>query len=609
MGNGTGRSLTGYVYEDEYRREANAEGRNYWYRYVEELFDELGLRAAKLSRGNLLDNDILAGLTFIVIGDIRLSAHEKECLQHWMAGGGVLIGFATREAEALFGIVNHGTMKQPDDEFTISGFCRFAANVPEELNPLYDFKGASLPIFSDLELVKPVGGELADSTILMDSKGQETEYSAVVHRQVGLGESCYFAFDLPQTIWVIHQGRPVVADLDGDGYFRSSDNIVLGRSLDLELPYADYWLQVLEQALIKIPQPFIHQLPPQPDGAVPDMVLHYGGDDECQPGIQVKASDYMKDKGLPYHINLMPDKNGNFAINTAEYDEIVNKNGHDLSLHFDFVKPLAPFTEAELQEQAEQYVAAFGIMPIATVNHWTMATGWAEMARWASALGMKGDNSRVHVFSPPANPINLLGFGFGSAYPHFVYDDFEHDNIRIPYVYIPINLFEPRIYDETRQEDVNRIHAALDRAAYFGWTLNVFIHPVYIADEAGSVNCLPAIEEILQYARKKGYSIRHLSTNGICQWWFDRSQTALEIAEWKPALNGEEGASSIRFTVETDCPEGVLVKLPLPGKAKAASYEVRGLLHSNNVLRWQNGRLWTICHIPMGKQDVTVKFD
>jgi len=443
--------------------------------------------------------------------------------------------------------------------------------------------------------VKPTGDGTLDD--LLDSGRQNTAYAAIVRRDAGTGKTIYFAFNFPQTIWVIHQGRPVTKDFDGDAYYRSSDNIALGRNIDLELPYADYWLQVLERILTQIPQPFIHQIPPHSDGTVPDMLFHYGGDDECTPGIQVKASNYMKEKGLQYHINLMPDKNGKFAINREEY-ELIKKNGHAPSLHFDFVKPHYHFTEADLKEQTEQYREAFGETPIATVNHWLMTTGWAEMARWGSSHGMKGDNSRVHSFSPPSNPINTLGFGFGTAYPHFVYDDYNYKNSRIPYVYIPICLYEPRVYKDTREADCQQIHHAIDRAAHFGWTLNVFLHPIYIADDAYNQDCLPAIEELIRYIKEKGYSPLHLSTNGLCLWWFDRSQASVELKEW--STSPDNGKVSISFTASTERAEGVLIKIPLHG---SSSFIVSFLLdgqRGKHTIKQQNGQRWAIFMIPSG---------
>jgi len=51
--------------------------------------------------------------------------------------------------------------------------------------------------------------------------------------------------------------------------------------------------------------------------------------------VQVSASDFMKSRGLPYHINLMP-LNGRFAISRAEFRHM-RANGHELSLHYNFM--------------------------------------------------------------------------------------------------------------------------------------------------------------------------------------------------------------------------------------------------------------------------------
>jgi len=116
---------------------------------------------------------------------------------------------------------------------------------------LYDYRGALLPIFSPLELV-----ELADSNAevmaeLLHAGRFPTGHPSVVRRKLGSGEAWYFAFDLTQTLWVMHQGRPIDRDDDGDGYYRTGDAIPFNRLHNLEIPFGDYWLQLLEQIVTR----------------------------------------------------------------------------------------------------------------------------------------------------------------------------------------------------------------------------------------------------------------------------------------------------------------------------------------------------------------------
>lgn len=598
-------SLTGYIYEDSLRAEANRNGRNYWYAYLPEIFDEMGLRATELPVEAMAETSTLASYKYLFIGSIELNESQQEALRRWISDGGVLIGFAIRGADGLFGICHQATKAQPDDEFTISGYGSFpkrsSGTQAAASNPHYDYRSALLPIFSPLELVSAENERAVEKAALLNAGRAATGYPSVVNGKIGSGETWYFAFDFAQTIWVMHQGRPIDRDYDGDGYYRTGDAIPFSRLHDLEIPYGDYWMQLLEEILSAAPQPFIHQIPPLADGSVPDLLIHFGGDDECTPGIQVKASDYMKERGLPYHMNLMP-VDGKFAIDREAYRAIKN-NGHDLSIHFDFVKPHFHYTEADVLEQIELYKEAFGEVPIASVNHWCTGTGWAEHARWASAGGMKGDNSRAHAFNPPYNPINQMGYGFGTVYPHFVYDDYKHHNARIPFVNIPIGFFEPRIYEASMERDIARIHNSVDRAVFFGWTLNMFIHPVYISDDKENQHCLPALNELLRYLDAKGIKAVHHSTNALCLWWIDRSQT--EINDYA-AKKSTDGGTVISFEVKTESANGVLVKLPVPDDYLEPIVYSLDRENREGIIRKQNGLSWVFIRVPKGTHKVKV---
>ncbi|WP_127587907.1 hypothetical protein [Paenibacillus koleovorans] len=598
-------SLTGYIFDQTLQTKAIQEQRNYWYTYIEEIFDELGLAAAALTRAELSDASQLARFKFLFVDLHDMSAAEQTVLQEWVAHGGTLVGFAVQGADELFGIRFDKLQPQPDDDFTIAGYVQFPSEeVPNEgaggplSNPWYRYRDTLLPIFSPLSLVD-AGQESQTTAILLNAGKRTMSRPAILEHRIGQGHTWYFAFDLPQTLWVMHQGRPIDRDYDGDGYYRTGDAIPFSRVHDLSLPYGDYWLQFLEELLTRQPQPFIHQLPPFQDGSVPDLLLHYGGDDECAPDYQVIASNYMKAKGLPYQMNLMP-VDGKFAIDKEEYAAI-QANGHDLSVHFDFVKPHFHYTEGDIEEQIKLYEEAFGETPIASVNHWLTSTGWAEHARWSYAHGMKGDNSRAHTFTPPYNPINVIGFGFGTVYPHFVYDDYKHGNAKIPFVNIPIGFFEPRIYEESREADIKRIHDALDRAAHFRWTLNMFIHPVYIADDTMNEHCLPALDEMLDYLRQRQYRAVHQSTNQLCLWWHARSQTNLNNYEISQEPDGE---TVVTFEVKTGAEAGVLVKLPVPHHTKEHAVILVNEEQKQGVWQRQSGRMWLHIHVPQGEHRV-----
>src|SRR5262249_54773632 len=156
---------------------------------------------------------------------------------------------------------------------------------------------------------------------------------------------------------------------------------------------------------------------------VPDLLCYWGGDDEAATnGLQRVASDFLRAQGLPYHVNAMA-KDGVFGLSPADAAAI-RANGHEVSLHYNFrdgfSHPYA-FTRTDVLHQAEGFRRTFGHDPVCTVNHYTHWAGGAEPAEWLREAGGRADNSFIHQGSPPLNPVNLYGFAFGTAYPHYFY--------------------------------------------------------------------------------------------------------------------------------------------------------------------------------------------
>jgi hypothetical protein len=269
---------------------------------------------------------------------------------------------------------------------------------------------------------------------LYDRDGHDTGNAAVTARELGKGRVFYFAFGLPQTMWVLHQGRPVDRDYDGDDKLRSADGLVI-KPHSMEVAYADELLFLLQNMIGTQLHPFVHQLPPIPPSTlsngtergadrIPDALFFWGGDDEgSTEGIQLVASNWMKQRGLPYHINALPRKDGKFGLSVEDAKKI-RANGHEISLHYNFIDGFAPragFTREDVLKQAAAFRRHFGTGLICSVTHHTRWTGWAEPAKWMREAGGKADNSFVHAGSPPSNPVNLLGFSFGTAFPFWFY--------------------------------------------------------------------------------------------------------------------------------------------------------------------------------------------
>ncbi len=87
----------GYLYDEDMHAAANARGENYWYYYIEEILDELGIRAEALPF-SALQTDRLESLRALFLGDfdaLLLPAQAGERLCAWVESGGTLIGFKT----------------------------------------------------------------------------------------------------------------------------------------------------------------------------------------------------------------------------------------------------------------------------------------------------------------------------------------------------------------------------------------------------------------------------------------------------------------------------------------------------------------------------------
>jgi hypothetical protein len=292
------------------------------------------------------------------------------------------------------------------------------------------------------------------------------------------------------------------------------------------------------------------------------VLFFYGGDDECDPGMAVAASRWMHQRGLPYHANVMP-RNGQFAVTSDEAAEIVAA-GHEISLHFNFMdgfEPGAGFSQTDVEAQVRQYEATYGCLPVCTVNHCCRWSGWVEPARWMAAAGVRADNTRIHRGSPPLNPVNELGFAFGTAYPFWFCDDASGGDRRLDVLCEPITAYEvgyrssisgsaPR--EDPEQTDLARLSQAIDIAAHYHMTMNMFYHPVYIAR---SPACRAAIDELLRQIEERGLTACHMGNDALYYWWEARSRS--EVKDWEAITSG------LRFKARCATVGGMVVQIPI----------------------------------------------
>ncbi|MCX7599567.1 MAG: hypothetical protein N2512_11990 [Armatimonadetes bacterium] len=581
-----------YLYDPEAQETANAREENYWFAYVEEILRQLGLPATAVNvRDGELLADALGTARVIFVGDARAGSFvDISCKLHtWINSGGTLIGFATDRLDETFGNAFHSVTPEPDGSFAMTALVRLSdCPLTRAILP-FGLSDHTIPVFGPLRRVVPERSRVL--ALLVNSRGAETSFPAVTVQRVGRGLACYFAFDLAQTMWVLHKGRPVDGDYDLDGYLRLSDAIATGH-LRQDVPYADMLLFLLQNLIHGTGLPMIHQLPPLA-GEVADLVIFFGGDDEgLSDGSQVAASDFMRSRGLPYHINIMPDADGHFALTVAEHDHIV-ANGHEASLHFNFIDnfchPIG-FGEQHVERQVRLFYENFGHLPIVTVNHWCRWTGWAEPARWMATRGIKGDNSRLGLSSPPLNPVNRIGLAFGSAFPHYYYDDPGGGNQRINFLAVPGMAYEVGYLGDAT--DFETLHRALDLAAHFHMTANFFYHPVYIAHQE---SCRRAIDELVRYLREGQHRAVFMGCDALWAWWDARARSNVHTLG--------TGENSLRLLAQCAYHDGMVVKVPVA--RKVVQVRVQGKTVSP-AMQEHFGLRWLFIPCPAGESEIVV---
>ena len=582
-----------WVYDRQEHIAANRAARNCWAIYWEEIFDELGLNAERVPPGALHRAERLSRYSAVILeGSMarQLDGSQRKALTHWIEQGGILIAAGAANLDELAGNRAQGHLSQPDGEFSCAATFALqpyplTAGIHSPLQPQQ-----RLLAFSEVHLVQPESSvELAR---LYDPAGQDTGCAALTERRLGRGRIYVFAFSLAQTMWVLHQGRPVDHDYDGDNYLRRSDAIVI-RPHSIEVGYADEILFLLQNLLGAFPTPMIHQLPPAADGGIPDALFHWGGDDEGDgTGVALRASDWMKGRGLPYHINAMPWPSGRFGL-SADDARRIRKNGHDVSIHFNFIDGFPPgtgFSERDVATQAAAFRRDFKQPFVCSVNHWCRWTGYAEPAKWMRQAGGLADNSFTHAGSPPYNPVNLLGFSFGTSFPFWFRDGWAGRNARIEYLEQPVTAYECGYVGQERA-DFPTVRKVIDLAAYHHLTMNMFYHPIYIDQFP---HCREAIDEALRYLKERRIRAVHLSSDGLYRWWDARSQTRLtgvRLAE-----------STLSFTVKTAYPGGVIVKIPI-GHRAVQSVDVNGR-YATSETEEHFGQRWLMIAVPAGQTRV-----
>lgn len=581
---------TAWLHDPARAEAAIARVGNDWFAYVEDLFDQIGAPARPLDRSLLTDAAALARISVLALPAIAasdLSAEALAALDRWVCDGGVLLGFAAAGADRLFGVLDEGRIDQPAEPWSITATLRFTDSALARPVLHADRPEPTLLAVSPVRLLRALDATwLAE---LADREGRPLGRPAITLRRYGLGWAALFAFDPAQTVWMLHQGRPVDRDYTGDGYLRSNDGIIIGDH-DPEVPYADLLCHLLRNVVALSGQPFFHALPAL-DGAVPDALFYWGGDDEgCPPEADLFAARFMADCGLPYHVNIMPTA-GRFQL-APEHHRELRALGTEPSLHPNFIDgyqhPLR-FTATEVREQVQWYVQAFGETPVCTVFHWALWHGWTEPAEMLRAAGVQADNSRFGRIG--LNPVNHLSYSFGTSYPFFYRLDGRSGNARLDFVAEPLTAYEPG-YERDGRTAFDPLHRALSDAAWWHAPMNLFFHSVCLF---GYPEARAAVAEVQRWLTEHGLSAVHMGNDRLNHWWRSRARARFEEAR--------RDVGWLSFIAECDWPEGYVVMAPW--LADEADVRVDGQAATAD-LGAEHGVSWVRVVLPPGRHQVQI---
>lgn len=575
----TGHCNAAWLYDERACEKAWNDWGNYWALYTEELLRRLGAGPRAISREQL--PEVLSSLASLVLPasfSSPLSSGELELLERWVQAGGVLVVLATLGAESLCGVTPVGSIEQSGGPFSPTCLLEYTPRVREELG--LDRRFLSPIIAPGRQVTPNTDAQLMG--VLRDLRSGAELGAGLVLRRIGRGWTCYWAFDLAQAAWTAHQGRPVYVDRDGLGYLRTTCSMLLGDA-DWDLPHIDLMLFVLREVLRLSGQVFVEALPPV-EGRPADCLLCWGGDEEGAKGTAAWASNWMAGRGLPYHVNVMPDAQGTFACTPQEADDI-RARGHEVSLHLNLMdgrKHPSGFTQEDIGQQVESFVRHFGFVPNTVVFHWVRWYGWTEPAQWLAELGVRGDNSKHNVPAFKLNPTNTLGYAFGTSFPYHAWTDWHSGNCRLDFVFQPITAYECGYDRETDTTDFAALHQALRQARQWGLTTELFYHSVNLT---WYPSCRRAVEEVQRWLAEEGVRAVHMGNDRLTNWWAAREGVEV-VAERR------DGG----MVVTTDCswPDGCTLRLP-------GSWQARDM----QAVRGKDGR-WTFLAVGRGHTTVAI---
>lgn len=378
----------------------------------------------------------------------------------------------------------------------------------------------------------PLFADISEPTLV---NAETLAYAEVNGRSVPAlvksGRAYEFCFDLSASVWFSGDGFEPDPEPQYFYILRTPDKRPLPDGDEAhDFAYNDLLIGEIEKILRKLGIPAVYRLLPNENGTPPDAMMHFSGDDDCSgEKINISAALTMEEFGLPYHINAMINPSVGFIFNKDTYNFLIS-HGCEVALHTNFCG--SPYEAETVELQKKRFEESFGVHPYTNTNHCFIQGGSnAQRLRWFEAAGIMADNGKLGEFDPSdINRFGLTGFGFGTSFPRFSLDDPEHENKPFSTIEIPINFYEPRLYEE--ESPKAPVTDYIDNGVAHGRIIQFFIHPHYICEGGKQREAtLRAIRAIKSHISERGYDVLLTTTNKITRFWQDRARAVLEYSE------------------------------------------------------------------------------
>jgi len=382
------------------------------------------------------------------------------------------------------------------------------------------------------------------------------------------------------------------------------------------VPYADVLVLLLQNMMARKRQPLIHQIPPS-GGRIPDALFYWSGDEYFGPAaLSVQASDFMKEKGLPYHINIgVEQRRGcrdGHPMTGEEFEHITEDNGHEISLWFRlYDDDNREITAESVRYQVDLFRERYGIVPGCTLMASCNWQGWAEPARFMAQAGVRADNTFTITAMPPVHPHFLnsaaFGFGHGTAFPFYFYDDHTQGNVRIDCLEQPMICYEighrgssagnPNIPGPDKETGpAEEVHLPVDMAVKYHFVMNVFYHPGYVVNFP---RCREAIEEMLRYIKYRKANVLHMGNNAVQRWWDARRRSTV--------TGVNETGRGLTFESRCAYPDGMIVKIPVDNRTVGKVTDGGGKIP--HAVKREFGGDWLYLIVPEGNRSVEISWE